>query len=445
MKPVGPEQIQDTHEHDHISLCVSNFKKHKQMKNYILFWLTIASFLFLSSCSDQGDCNCDNPPELRPITGGEQEVIASANDFAFDIFNRININYPDNNLFISPLSISTALSMTVNGAVGTTKDGMKEALHLGDLTDEEMNQAYKTLIEFITELDPKVTMSLANSNWYKQELSIGKSFRSILEEYYGAEVNPADFSDPSTKDLINSWIEDKTNGKIKDMLDKIPSDAVMYLINAIYLKATWQYQFEKDKTEKMDFHLSDGTKVKTDMMFSEGVKVSRYANNELQYIEIPYGNGQFVFSIIMPNEHSKLDEVIGDLNMNQLDEFISHSDTTSLQVYFPKFKIQFKLLLNDVLSSMGMEQSFGTDADFSDLFDEQLNLAISRVIHQSFIEVDEEGTEAAAATIVEIVETSIDPNGTPSVINIDRPFAFLIREKHSNSILFSGKMIDPTL
>ena len=372
-------------------------------------------------------------------------VIASANDFAFDIFARINESNPDKNLFISPLSISTALSMTVNGANGSTKEGMKAALHLEDITDQEMNEAYKSLVEFITELDPKVTMNLANSNWYKQELSIKESFRKILEAHYNAEVNAADFGNPVTKDLINTWIEDKTNGKIKEMLDMIPAKVVMYVINAIYLKATWQYQFDKEKTEKKDFILASGTKIKTDMMFSEGVKMSRYANNEFQYLEIPYGNGQFVFAVILPNDASSLDAAVNGLDSKQLNEFIENSDTSTFKVYLPKFKIEYKLLLNEVLSSMGMEQSFGPNADFSNLFDESLDLEISRVIHQSFIEVDEEGTEAAAATIVEIIETSAGPNDPPTVININRPFAFLIREKHTGSILFSGKMLDPSI
>ena len=410
----------------------------------ILYTVTTILLFLFSSCSEQSDCDCINPPDLRPITSLEEEIIASANDFAFDIFARINENNPGKNLFISPLSISTALSMTLNGARGLTKDGMKQALHLEDLEDAEINEAYKTLVEFITNLDPKVIMSLANSNWYKDDYSIKESFRKILEDYYEAEVHSADFGDPNTKDLINSWIEDKTNGKIRDMLDMIPPDAVMYLINAIYLKATWQYQFEKDKTDKSDFHLSNGTKVKTDMMFSDGVKMHWFGNSELQYMEIPYGNGQFVFTVILPKDPTALDEIIDNLDAELLNYYIEKSDTSTFKVYLPKFKIEYKLLLNDVLSSMGMDRSFSAEADFSKLFNEQLELAISRVIHQSFIEVDEEGTEAAAATIVEIIETSAGPGVPPSVININSPFAFLIREKHTNSILFSGKMIAPS-
>ena len=412
------------------------------MKTLISFIFTLFLIVIFSSCGEV-DCDCNTPPELRPISVAEELIIESVNDFAFDIFSRINTSEPDKNLFISPLSISTALSMTANGAVGETKNGIKETLHQNTLSDQEINEAYKSLVEFITELDPKVTMNLANSNWYKQEYHIEEAFRNILLDYYNAEVNAADFSDPATKDVINGWIEDKTNGKIKDMIDQIPPDVVMYLINAIYLKATWQYQFDKDKTDKMDFHLTNGSKVQTDMMYSDGVKANYYADQDLQYIELPYGNGQFVFSILLPKDPKKLDETINNLDVNQFNSFIEGADTSTFKVYLPKFKIEYKITLNDILAAMGMEQSFGGGADFGDLFVEELDLFISRVLHQSFLEVDEEGTEAAAATIVEISLTSIDPNAKPSVLYINQPFAFFIREKHSKSILFSGKLLDP--
>jgi serpin B len=335
--------------------------------------------------------------------------------------------------------------MTANGAVGETKEGIKTTLHQTDLPDDEMNAAYKSLSDFLTNLDPKVIMQLANSNWYKDDYSIKKTFEDILLEYYDAEVKAADFNDSGTKDLINGWIEDKTNGKIKDMIDQIPANAVMYLINAIYLKATWQYQFQKEKTEKQNFYVRDGSSIKTDMMYSEGVKANVYFQQNYQYVELPYGNGQFVFSIVMPDLPEKIDAMIQTLDFDQLNNMITEADSGTYKVYLPKFKIEYKILLNDLLSAMGMNQSFGSGANFTDLFEEDLELFISRVLHQSFIEVDEEGTEAAAATVVEIMETSAGPGPDPSIIFVNKPFAFFIREKHSNTILFAGKMLDPTM
>ncbi len=409
--------------------------------NRIFVFLLSACLVFLySSCSDSGDCGCD-PPNLRAITATEQNIIESSNNFSFDIFARINEADPDKNLFISPLSISTALSMTANGAVGETKDGIKATLHQGDLTDEEINGAYQSLAEYLTNVDPKVIMQLANSNWYKDDYHIKEAFKNILLEYYDAEVKSANFANPDTKDLINDWIENKTNGKITDMLDAIPSDAVMYLINAIYLKATWRYKFDKSKTEKQNFYLSDGSIVETDMMYSEGATANIRYQPDYTFIELPYGNGQFNFSIILPTELNKLDQIIDAFDVDQLNQLTEAANSLTAEIYLPKFKTEYKITLNEVLSAMGMAQSFGGSADFSQLFEEQLDLCISRVLHQSFIEVDEEGTEAAAATVVEIVETSA--GGTPKII-INQPFLYFIREKHSNTILFAGKLLDPT-
>lgn len=416
------------------------------MKILITFFISVISLFTIFSCGEDVDCDCNEPPVLRPITAEEELVVASSNDFAFDIFARINTVESGKNLFISPLSISTALSMTANGAAGETKNGIKETLHQNVLSDQEINEAYKGLASFLLELDPRVTMNLANSNWYDQKYNIEENFKIILHDYYDAEVMAADFSNPGTKDIINGWIEDKTNGKIREMLDAIPSDAVMYLINAIYLKATWQYQFDKEKTEKGNFYLQNGNIVQTEMMLSEGVKTKFLANEHLQYIELPYGNGQFVFSIILPNDSEKLDEIINGLDSRQFNELVAEADSSTYQVYLPKFMIEYKITLNAILAAMGMEQSFGIggNANFSNLFAEDMvDLYISRVLHQSFLEVDEEGAEAAAATIVEVSYTSAGPGSKPT-LTINKPFAFFIREKHSETIIFSGKLVNPT-
>jgi serpin B len=192
-----------------------------------------------------------------------------------------------------------------------------------------------------------------------------------------------------------------------------------------------------------DFTLVNGANVKTEMMFSKGIKANFYMDSQLQFIELPYGNGQFVFTILLPNDPHNLNEIIASLDINTFNSYLDAADTSTFEVYLPKFKIEYKILLNEVLSAMGMQQSFG-GGNFSDLFVEDLDLFISRVLHQSFLEVDEEGTEAAAATVVEISLTTINPETKPKVLNIDHPFAFFIREKHSKTILFSGKLLDPT-
>ena len=178
-------------------------------------------------------------------------------------------------------------------------------------------------------------------------------------------------------------------------------------------------------------------------MLAEGVKVNVLHQNDFLYAELPYGNGQFVFSIILPNDASKLNDVIDQIDTGDFSNIISNTDTGTYQVYLPKFKIEYKSTLNRLLAAMGMEKSFGPSAEFSKLFEDNLSLFISKILHQSFIEVDEEGTEAAAATVVEVSLTSVG-GGKPTIM-VNKPFAFFIREKHSNSILFAGKLLDPTI
>jgi len=411
----------------------------------LISMISLTGLLLLPGCTTNVCDDCDQPLQLRSLSPEEQIVAESANDFAFDIFERINKKNSNNNFFISPLSVSTALAMTANGADGDTKTAVRRAIHLSDLDDSAMNEAYRDLVKFLLGLDDKVTLELANSNWYKDVYHIKNSFRQILLDYYDAEVKAADFTDPATKDLINGWIEDKTHDKIKDMLDEVPSDVVMYLINAIYFKAQWKYEFDKEKTEDRNFYTGDGSSVQVPTMYSGGVKVSMYSANDFKYIELPYGNGQFNMVVLLPYENKTVDEVISNLDAASFAGYVNNADTATVEVYMPKFKMEYKTLLNEVLSDMGMGIAFGGGADFSNLFEETLNLEISRVIHQSFIEVNEEGSEAAAATIVEFRETSIGPGGDPKVIHIDRPFAFFIAEKHSKTILFAGKMLNPLM
>lgn len=410
----------------------------RHFKSSILFcagaWLAV-------SCADT-DTTPDNAPNLRTLSAAEQQVAGAVNDFAFEIFLQINRQHPDDNVFISPFSISTALSMTANGAVGETKDEMKAALALGHLSDEEMNTAYRDLQAFLTGLDKTVALQLANSNWYRDVYRIQPEFKDILLQYYEAEVNAADFSDLGTKDRINDWIEKKTNGKIKNILDQIPDDAVMYLINAIYFKADWQYRFEEAKTAKAAFYTPEG-EIETDMMFSSGARLSYLYNEEFTLVDIPYGNGQFSTTVVMDNAGGmELDEVIATMSAADFSAYLADSDTATAHLYLPKFKMEFKKELKDVLKSMGVQKAF-EGGDFPGLFEEDLPLAITRVMHQSFIEVNEKGSEAAAATVVEVSLLCACSSGQPRTFRINRPFAFFIREKHSNTILFAGKMLNP--
>lgn len=411
------------------------------MKN--IGWIIL--FLFFLSISygcGESSCNCDKPLDLRPLSAAEEITVSTANDFAYDLFARIQRSEtPGANIFISPLSISMALAMTANGADGDTKSGILSTLHQPPLTDTEMNEAYKSLIPFLTNLDPKVVIELANSTWHRQDLHVLNSFRDILQQYYYAEVTGADFNSPATPDIINRWISDKTKGKITHMIDQIPAEAVMYLINAIYMKAEWQTQFDKSLTSKQPFFISTGQSVQADMMTIDDTNVLHAVTDTETFAEIPYGNGQFVMDIIMPTDGSTTADVTTALNNDYLDHLLTNSQETPVRFTLPKFKIDYHISLQEVLSAMGMSKSFSDQADFSKMFEEKLPLALTKILHQAEIEVDEQGAEAAAATVVEVGVTSAGPE--KPTVRIDHPFIFIIREKHSKSILFEGVLNVP--
>jgi len=405
----------------------------------ILLGILVSFAILFVGCENTDNPNPNNNvPELRSITESEALVIENSNNFSFDLFSRINAEHQNENIFISPFSITTALSMTLNGANGETLEAMKNTLGYGSMSNEEINQAYKSLVDFIFSLDKTVELNIANSNWYKDEYHIRPEFESILSDYYDAEIMAADFDDPKLKDEINKWIENATNGKIKNMLDDVPADAVMYLINAIYFKAQWKYKFDKGETENRPFYLEDGSEVQAETMFTEGAKINYSQDNGIRLVDIPYGNGQFYFTILLPEDASQINELAENLTVKQFEDLLSDTISYKTRIYLPKFKLQFKKELLPILDAMGLNDG---GSDLSNLFVENLDLFISKVLHQSFLEVNEEGSEAAAATVVQVELTSLPAE--PATIHVDRPFLFFIRENHSHTILFSGKLMDP--
>jgi serine protease inhibitor len=406
------------------------------------FLVSLVFLLLMGSGCGERDPDVAELPDLRSLSPAERQVVGSSNAFAFDLLARVTQADAGQNVFVSPFSVSSALAMTANGAAGETKDAIMEALRLDGLSDDEMNVAYRDLVKFLFNLDRKVVLEVANSNWYRQEYSIKPAFRQVLADYYDAEIRAADFSDPATVGRINDWIEEKTHDKIRDMLDAIPANAVMYLINAIYFKADWTYRFDEKQTRPALFYVEGGVPVNADLMHSKGVKTQHYWSDRVRLVDLPYGNGQFRMTVLLPEGGATLQQLIDELDSERFEQFLSQADSLTAEVYLPKFRLEYKTELRDVLSDMGMGIAFTADADLSDLFVEALDLYISRVLHQSFVEVNEKGSEAAAATIVEIRETSTG-GGSPPVIRIDRPFVFLIREQHSNTILFAGKMLNP--
>ncbi|MFC2138062.1 serpin family protein, partial [Bacteroidota bacterium] len=277
--------------------------------------------------------------------------------------------------------------------------------------------------------------------WYKQEYTVNDSFKDIIENSYYGGINPINTSDPASKDIINSWVEEKTNDKIKNLVKEVNPADVMFLVNAIYFNAVWKYEFNKELTFDGSFKKEDGSFIDCKYMDMGEVDLNTYNNSEMVLVEIPYGNGDFNMCIILPLKDNKVDDILENLNSDTLDFFISNANISSINLLMPKFKIEYEQKLNDVLISMGMPKAFSMSAEFPNLFENiEEGLFIDRVNHKTFIEVDEEGTEAAAATVVVVAEFSAI---TENIIRLDKPFIYLIREKTTGVILFAGKLMEP--
>lgn len=401
-------------------------------KNFLISSLIL--LVLASSC--QNDENVALPdPITRALSINEAEITASANNFTFDLMTEIEKEIPNENYFISSFSINTALSMVMNGATGASQEGFIETLGLSGMSADAVNESYQSLITYIYNRDPSISLNVANSNWYSDQYVINSDFADILTTSYQAEIFGRDFGNSATLDAVNGWVEDETKGKIKNILESISPDEVMFLINAIYFKASWTNQFDSKRTTDLPFALTDGQSVNVPTMVGKIKHWSSYDHTlKAQVIEIPYGNENYAFTIIMPDDVSEINHLVSKIDVNDLENVLADSITLVRDLYLPKFQLEFKADLKDALVNMGMPIS-----GLNNLFEEKLRLAISKVIHQSFLEVNEEGSEAAAVTVIGIEVTS-----APASTYVNRPFVFLIRERNSGTILFSGKLLDPS-
>jgi serine protease inhibitor len=414
------------------------------MKRYIYFIIIILiSVMIFSSCEENGPTGPVNE-EIPTITLNKKalEIIKADQAFGFELFREVYNLTDKDNMMISPLSVSYALGMTYNGSAGTTLEAFNDVLHFDDLTTQEVNESYKDLMDQLIHLDEQVEFSIANSIWYRLGFEVLSEFIQTNKDYFDAEVKDIDFGDPQTVDIINQWIEDKTNDKIQDMLDFIPTDAVMYLINAIYFNATWKYEFEKEDTYEGDFTLADGNNHKVDYM-RVTCNFAYTSNEDFTAVELPYGDSTFSMVVMLPSGEQKVSDLVAKLDDAHWDSWFDHSSLSGVQVDLPKFKYDFKDLLNDPLINLGLGVAFSeSDADFTRI-NPYGDLFISRVIHQTFIDVQEEGTEAAAATIVELLRENSAGGNDLIYFKADKPFLYLIKENSTGAIIFIGKVGKP--
>jgi len=378
-----------------------------------------------------------------PAEEVDQRLSSANNRLGFEIFHQLRKEEAEENLFISPASILAALTMTYNGAEGETREAMEETLHFKDMSREEVNEAFADLLSILKNPDPKVEMAIANSLWAREGIDFKEDFLGRNEEFFKAEVAELDFDDPEAVDIINSWVEENTGGKIEDIIEPpINPLTVLFLINAIYFHGEWSEQFDPALTEEIPFTLPGGDEKEHPVMFQDN-DFSYLETDLFQAVRLPYGDeeriGMYVF---LPGEEASLEGFYDQLDAGNWAEWSDSFFTREGEVGLPRFSFDYEISLNDVLKDLGMAIAFDDSAaDFSGMREIPPRLYISEVKHKSFIEVNEEGTEAAAATSVEVTVESAMPDSFSMIV--DRPFFFAIADDMTGSILFMGSLLEP--
>jgi serpin B len=395
----------------------------------VLFLSAVLVFLVIKS-KGVGTINPNPPDEVETMSG----------DFDTDLFKASFSASENKNVVVSPFSVKMALSMAAQGANGKTLEEMNKVIGL----DETSNEYFRRLIEDAAK-DGDITLNIANSIWLRQGLKFNQEYLDILNQYYMAQASTLDFGNPSSKDTINRWVSEKTNGKIEEIVDEIKPLDIAFLINAIYFNANWSTPFEEGYTSKKDFTLLDGSKVKADLM-SKTAYLLYQENNEFQAVELPYGEDErYVMRVYLPKEDVKFEKFVNSIDKEILQQWGENFSSMKGVLELPKFKTEYSSSMKDILISMGIKEAFNPNsADFSKMVTvEGENVYISKVMHKTYIDVNEKGTEAAAATSVGMSATSGPQPEEMFEMIVDRPFVFTIDDKESGETLFIGAIINP--
>ena len=401
------------------------------------------ALLLLTGCGSSTDPGGDLPPVLtelpRTLSPSEVRIVDGANVFAFDLLREATKALtPDSNVFLSPLSASMALGMALNGANSETYDAMRTVLRLDGMAEAEINQGYRDLMTLLGGLDLRTEMRIANSIWGDATLPIEPAFTDVSRTFFDAEVSTLDFGSPEALAAINDWVSGKTNGKIAKLLDDLSPDEVLFLINAIYFKGKWRDAFDAKDTRDGAFHGADGRDRAARLMWQQ--EDLRYDETEdYQAVDLLYGNGAFAMTVLLPKAGRTPAELIVGLDPESWTALAGRFQEAEVSLTLPRFRLEYGRRLNDDLTALGMGIAFDKKrADLYRIADVRPErLYITRVDQKTFVEVNEEGTEAAAATAVGVGVTS-----APVVVEmrVDRPFVFAIRERLSGAVVFLGVM-----
>ncbi len=380
------------------------------------------------------------------LTANSQDFsnqIENNNQFSFELYKYLNVS--DENLFISPFSVSTALAMTYEGSTGKTKDEMSSMLHFSTDKKENIKNFSDILSRVQNSKDvTKYLMNIANSLWAQSDFKFRQSYFETIKANFNAPVENVDFKDPVNRETarlkINDWTAKQTNNKIKDLLvsDALDNETKLVLVNAVYFLSEWKKMFDSKATRPDTFYTINPETIKEFMHLKSRM---RYAEKDgVKMLEIPYHDNKASMVILLPDNKSQFIHFKNNINYAFVNEMLQTSEFVNVNLSFPKFKIEYKADLAQILFNAGMKLPFTNDADFSDMISEE-NVKIDQVIHKTFINVDESGTEAAAATAVVMSRvTSVNPDELVE-FKANRPFVFLIRENTTGSILFIGHLL----
>jgi len=373
----------------------------------------------------------------------KSELVSAQSRFGLSLLARLTDADHGRNVFISPMSVAMCLAMVYNGASGKTQAGMAKALELSGMSPDVLSRTSAALMQELLAADPRVKLQIANSLWAKRGIAFEKPFLSANQQYFKAGVTNLDFASPDAAGTINAWVSENTNGLIRSIVDRIDPLDILFLINAIYFKGTWTEQFDKAASYQRDFHLLGGATVKRWMMQQDG-KYQYFATENFQAVSLPYGSGRLSMYLFVPEEKDGLPDLLEQLSAANWEKWLSGFYRMSGDVVLPRFKLEYETPLNDALVALGMADAFNPNAaDFSKMVKPPVQAYISEVKHKTFVEVNEEGTEAAAVTSTRVAMTAMPSPHEKFSIVADRPFLCCIRDNTTGAVLFMGAIYDP--
>ncbi|MGK7945283.1 MAG: serpin family protein [Microcystaceae cyanobacterium] len=376
------------------------------------------------------------------VEQAQQKLMNAHINFSFKLFTEISNERSAENLLLSPSSVAIALSLLYNGASGETQTQMGQLLGFDDMALEEVNLASQALQNALQSSDDIVQVNLANSLWVKQDVSFRHQFLKNNRQYFNAEITNLDFENPESVKIINRWVAQKTQGKIDKIIDSIEPQHILFLINAIYFKGEWQTQFDEELTNIEEFFLMDGSTQEHPLMMRSGDFLYQ-ETDQFQAVSLPYGEGGWRFDVYLPKEDDTLPALLEQLNQDNWIQWVKDFQSRKGLLKLPRFQSEYEIGLETTLQALGMKDAFVENkADFSQMT--SYPVVIDQVQHKTFIEVNEEGTEAAAVTSIGVGVTSAMPQQPIFEMIVNRPFFYAIRHEETGTILFMGTVVNPS-